>query len=327
MIDKEPKTLPQAIKIIVDRYGKNVLNDVRFVNIMSDVVSLDESLAVKNTFREIIKLGYGKKILSLVSAKGDNTLKMRVYAKDIADTQGYKEVFVQYILYSLAFSVGLCQEPYLKNVEKKPKPRQVRIQEESHKIINETISDKTNLYRIIVGFFVFAFLVGGIYLYQYIDSSDDREQYDQRIFSGNTFLSEGDYENAIERYKEAYNGYNALNSNSYKEAALFRMDDLVDKLMDEGVDNNKSLLQAYKVLQSEMQLNLEKDDYSKLQSKKEIIEDNINLRVKNGRNNLITIISANGGKLNEEGKELLNELLELSPDDYWLNFIKKKSNE
>lgn len=326
-MNKVTKSLPQGIKIIVDRYGKNVLNDVRFVNIMSDVVSLDESLAVKNTFREIIKLGYGKKILSLVSAKGDNTLKMRVYAKDIADTQGYKEVFVQYILYSLAFSVGLCQEPYLKNVEKNPKPRQETVQEESHQDTKVTISDKTNLYRILVGFFGFALLVGGIYLYQYIGSSDDREQYDQRIFSGNTFLSEGDYENAIESYKEAYNGYNALNSNSYKEAALFRMDDLVDKLMDEGADNNKSLLQAYKVLQSEMQLNLEKDEYSKLQLKKEKIENLISTRVSNGRNGLVTILSANGGKLNEEGKDLLNELLELSPEDYWLNFIKKKSYE
>jgi hypothetical protein len=47
----------------------------------------------------------------------------------------------------------------------------------------------------------------------------------------------------------------------------------------------------------------------------------------NGRQQLITVISANNGKLDERGKLLLNELLMLSPDDYWLNFIKKKSNE
>ena len=70
-MNKVTKSLPQGIKIIVDRYGMDVLNDVRLVNIMSDVVTLEDSLAVKNTFREIIKLGYGKKILSLLSAKGD----------------------------------------------------------------------------------------------------------------------------------------------------------------------------------------------------------------------------------------------------------------
>lgn len=30
------------------------------------------------------------------------------------------------------------------------------------------------------------------------------------------------------------------------------------------------------------------------------------------------------GKLNAEGKSLLKQLLKLSPDDYWLNFMKKK---
>ena len=38
---KEPKTLPEAIKIIVGIYGTKFLNDVRLVNIMNDIVSLD----------------------------------------------------------------------------------------------------------------------------------------------------------------------------------------------------------------------------------------------------------------------------------------------
>lgn len=324
---KISKTLPHAICIIVGKYGKNVLNDVQLVNIISDVVTLEESLAVKNTFREIIKLGYGKKILALVSAKGDINMKIRIYAKGIAETQGYKEVIVQYILYSLAYGVGLCQEPYLKNVESKPSLKQEATPDVSNNGESNSSVDKTNFYRVILGLFVLVILGGAFYLYKYIDSSGDREMYDQRVFSGNKFLAEGDYDKAIESYKEAYNGYNAINSDSYKEAALFRMDDIVDKLYNEGSDNNKSLLQAYKVLQSEMQLNLDKKDYSRLQSKKENIENLINGRVSNGRNSLITIVSANGGKLNDDGKLLLDDLLELSPDDYWLNFIKKKSYE
>lgn len=326
-MNKEPKTLPQAIRIIVDRYGNNVLNDVRLVNIMSDVVSLEDSLAVKNTFKEIVKLGYGKKILSLVSAKGDIKMKIRVYAKGIADTKGYNEVIVQYVLYSLSYGVGLCNEPYLKNTDASSSPVVDRPPQKLHEEISEQNVDRSHFYKIIVGLFSFFIFVGCAYLYQYYDSSADREQYEQRVTLGNNFLSKGDYDKAIECYKEAYNGYNALNSGRYKEAALMRMDDLVDKLCNEGNDNNQSLLQAYKILQSEMQLNLEKEDLSRLQSKKENMEKLINIRVSNGRNSLISIISANKGKLDADGKVLLNDLLELSPNDYWLNFIKKKSYE
>ena len=80
-------------------------------------------------------------------------------------------------------------------------------------------------------------------------------------------------------------------------------------------------------MQSEMQLNLDKEDLSRLQSKKDNIEKLINTRVSNGRNSLISIVSANNGKLDADGKALLIDLLELSPNDYWLNFIKKKSYE
>ena len=76
-----------------------------------------------------------------------------------------------------------------------------------------------------------------------------------------------------------------------------------------------------------MQLNLDKEDLSRLQSKKDNIEKLINTRVSNGRNSLISIVSANNGKLDADGKALLIDLLELSPNDYWLNFIKKKSYE
>lgn len=132
-MNKVTKSLPQGIKIIVDRYGMDVLNDVRLVNIMSDVVTLEDSLAVKNTFREIIKLGYGKKILSLVSAKGDIRMKIRVYAKSIADTKGYNEVIVQYVLYSISYSVGLCKEPYLKNKDVSSSSVVDRVPQKLHK--------------------------------------------------------------------------------------------------------------------------------------------------------------------------------------------------
>ena len=319
---KKYQTLPQAIKTIVDKYGKDVLNDIQLVNIMSDVVDLEDSLAVKNTLRELIKLGYGKKILTLVSAKGDNVMKIRVYSKNIADTQGYKEVIVQYILYSLAYSVGICQAPHLKNVESKPK------QEVSSKIPYEETKNSvgiTNISKLILGIIGIILLWGGIYLYRYTVSSNDREQFKERIFSGNTFMDNGDYTQAVESYKDAYNGYNAMNSSSYKEEALEKIDALTDKLFREGQTNNNSLHQAQQLTKSAMQLKLEKNERAKLETKLEEIEKLITEKVDNGHQQLITNISTNKGELDENGKNKLAELLELSPNDYWLNLIKEKS--
>lgn len=46
--------------------------------------------------------------------------------------------------------------------------------------------------------------------------------------------------------------------------------------------------------------------------------------VENGLNNIIGNISNNNGKLDAKGRDVLNELLKINPNDYWLNFIKNK---
>ena len=121
-MNKEPKTLPQAIKIIVGIYGKNVVNDVQMVNIMNDVVALEDSNAVKTILRDCIKSGYGGKIL-LLSPKDDYRIKIQSFSKQLSDSHGYKEVIVQYILYSIAFGIGVCpNEPYLKNINTPKSP-------------------------------------------------------------------------------------------------------------------------------------------------------------------------------------------------------------
>ena len=147
------------------------------------------------------------------------------------------------------------------------------------------------------------------------------------VFTGNSFMSAGDYDNALVSYKEAYNGYNTMNNDSYKENALEKIEDLVEKLINDGETNNKSLVKANSALESALQLNLNDEDKERFKNKKADLENTIFGRLDNGRNTLITSISANNGKLDDVGKQLLNNLLELAPNDYWLNFIKKKSYE
>ena len=323
---KEPKTLPQAIKIIGGIYGKDVVKDVQMVNIMTDVVSLEDPMAVKCILRDVIKMGYGGKILAINPPKEDFRLKVKAFSKDISDTVGYKEVIVQYILYSIAFGIGICpQEPYLKNLDV-PKRKKV-VQTPNDDDREEIVEDKKVSYKAIAAC-IFALLLGFIiWGFSYWKSSADREQFENRVFTGNSFMSSGDYDNAVKSYKEAFNGYNAMNSDSYKENALERIEDLVDKLIKDGETNNKSLVQANSALESALQLNLNDKDKERLKNKKEDLGNTISVRIDNGRNTLITSLSANNGKLDDSGKQLLDNLLELAPNDYWLNFIKKKSYE
>ena len=290
------------------------------VNILNDVVSLEDPNAVKTILRDVVKMGYGEKMLAINAPKENYHLKVKAYSKDISDSLGYKNVIVQYILYSIAFGIGICpQEPYVKNQDN-PTPPQ-KTEEDTIEI-----EEKKPPYKAIIVLAVIA-VIGGFYGFNYWASSSDREQFENKVFSGNSFMSSGNYEQAVESYKEAYNGYNAMNRSSYQKDALEKIDAVVDKLIKEGETNNKSLAQACKVIESELQLTLSDADKERLTTKKIDLENKITKRTDNGRNTLITILSANKGKLDENGLQLLNDLLELSPNDYWLNFIKKKSYE
>jgi hypothetical protein len=87
------------------------------------------------------------------------------------------------------------------------------------------------------------------------------------------------------------------------------------------------LLLASKIVESELELDLDPSDERRLKDKTEELKLKIIERIDNGRNTLIMNLSANNGNLDKSGRKLLDELLLLSPNDYWLNFIKKKDNE
>lgn len=325
---KETKSLPEAIKLVVDKHGKIVIGDILFMNIISDLVDLEDDVAVKAILKDILSMGYGKKLLVINHEQENFHIKIKAYAKEISSSRGYKDIIVQYVLYSIAYGLGwINQMPRIKpvfapkerlelNSPKTPRIEKTSVQIQKRKIPFWTIA----LIAIIP-------IVGVAYAFSYMAASTDREQFSERIFSGDSFMYSGEYENAVEKYKEAYNGYNALNSDAFKEDALKSMDALNNKIIDEGKTDNKKLLEASNVIKSELQLNLDRKDKDVLLKELDEVETLMQEKTVNGRQQLITSISANNGKLDERGKILLNELLMLSPDDYWLNFIKKKSNE
>lgn len=167
-------------------------------------------------------------------------------------------------------------------------------------------------------------LIGGAYGTSYVSSLGDIEAFNKTVQKGDSFMSSGLYDQALVSYSEAYTNYDAFNSSSYKEDAFQKMEKVTDKLIEKGKTDNPSLLQAKEAIQGQLQLTTSSSEQSRLQEKLNVVEAEIVSRVDNGKNTLILNVSANSGKLNEDGKKLLDELLELSPNDYWLKFIKNK---
>ena len=159
----------------------------------------------------------------------------------------------------------------------------------------------------------------------YISASSDRKTFASHIQKGDALLQKGNYEQAVSHYKNAYTDYNAFRSVSYKRNALDKINNAADMLTNSG--SNAALRQSYKLLQSSMQLNLSPAERLSVQDKIKSLQTEIDSRLDKGRNTLALNISANNGKLNKDGEQLLEDLLKLSPEDYWLNFIKKKNNE
>lgn len=316
--------------MVVDKKGKIVVGDILMVNIISDIVDLEDGVAVKTILKDVIYKGYGKKMLLVNHEQEDIHLKIKSFAKEISSRYGYKDVIVQYVLYSLAYGIGWIDKiPYIRNNSAPQEKLVIKNTDAkpSHIVapVEQTTKKKIPLWFIVL--IAIIPIVSVAYMFSYMAASADREQFKERIFSGDSFMYNGEYGNAVEKYKEAYQGYNALNSDGYKEDALESMEALNQKLIEEGKTNNKSLLEASNVIKSELRLSLEKRDKEKLQKELEEVETLVEEKTLNGRQQLVTNISANKGRLDESGKILLEELLLLSPEDYWLNFIKKKSHE
>lgn len=169
-----------------------------------------------------------------------------------------------------------------------------------------------------------AVLIGGGFGTSYIAAGPDREQFNKAINEGDKLYAQSNYLMAITSYKDAYTNYDAFNEGSYKTAAFSKISDATDKLLAESESNPEKLVEAQVALKTEQTMDLSESDKASVEQKLNQVTTKINSTVDNGKNSLLLNISSNGGKLNAEGKTLLKQLLKLQPDDYWLNFMKKK---
>lgn len=166
----------------------------------------------------------------------------------------------------------------------------------------------------------------------YIASSNELKEYDSFMTIGNEAIANGNYEDAVQAFESAsceYEGSfakrskikNAKTKQLMAITPIFNNTIAIAKEMSSAgkfADAKEALkeLENYP-LSNEMKLSLDNE--------RNILEEEINKAISDGKNTMLMIISTKGRKLDAKTMETLSELLKVAPEDYWLNFVLNKS--
>lgn len=178
-----------------------------------------------------------------------------------------------------------------------------------------------------------ALIIGGGNLISYTSSSEARATYEATMTSGNTEMSNGNYAAAITLFQKAENEYDAsYSSSTYKKEAHSKAAEASDKVIAEWVNQVTPLIKEDRPVKAKLitmalptNLVLEgrsEDTYKNITQQ---IDNSFSARTSAIVDHLLNEIYTNNGKLSESSKQELDEMIEVIPDNYWLNFIKEKS--
>lgn len=178
-----------------------------------------------------------------------------------------------------------------------------------------------------------ALIIGGGNLISYTSSSEARATYEATMTSGNTAMSKGNYAAAITLFQKAENEYDAsYSSSTYKKDAHSKAAEASDKVIGEWVNQVTPLIQANRPAKAKLitmalpaNLVLEGSSEDTYKNITQQIDNSLSARTSAIVDQLLNEIYANNGKLSESSRQELNEMIEVIPDNYWLNFIKEKS--
>lgn len=165
-------------------------------------------------------------------------------------------------------------------------------------------------------------IISGI---SYTSSSESIAAFEQAITSGEQYATKGDYSTALKMFNDAKSSYNASFIPSYfKGIADNHITENINRLTEECYDLlSKKKYTSVKNLINSVPGNLLSENKTRSE-KIERIQLDLNKAIENGLDHMIQNISKNNGHLDESSKEELKELLNVNPNDYWLNFIQKK---
>lgn len=165
----------------------------------------------------------------------------------------------------------------------------------------------------------------------YLLSKDEIEQYKSTLLQAENYIEEQSYIKAIETFKLAQTQYNgSFNTEGYKKDALLKKENACKLLFEQKSMLAQEHFSQGEYLQSKKDLDSVKvymitptlqTNYAREYEK---LNQQIESAIEKDKNTIILNIATNNGKLNASGKKLLKQLLEISPEDYWLNIIQKK---
>jgi len=98
------------IKSTVNQYGKKIVADKNFLNFVIDLCPNSLTKSTKNILSEIVKQGYGEKLLNLDHReKAEKALQVKSYISELS-SYGLQHEIVEYVFNSLCFALGWTEE-------------------------------------------------------------------------------------------------------------------------------------------------------------------------------------------------------------------------
>ena len=103
--------LNKALEDIFKEYGIEMLHKEVLVNYLADYHAF-EIKPTKIVLKHLLKLGYGEKIYMLNETDApDKLLKIKSYASELVQNQGFQEIHVNYVFNSICYALGWIQAP------------------------------------------------------------------------------------------------------------------------------------------------------------------------------------------------------------------------
>lgn len=176
-------------------------------------------------------------------------------------------------------------------------------------------------------------LIGGWLSIAYMSSADARAIYATTIASANAEYAKGNYVVALGLFQKAENEYNAsFFASSYKKEAHNRAIDATKQIIISWESKVRELLRSKRAAQAKsltlaLPANLvlvgSSEETFKYLSKQ--IDNDLEIRASELVDELLNDLYIRRGTLSESSKQKLDEMIRVVPDNYWLNFIKKKA--
>lgn len=165
----------------------------------------------------------------------------------------------------------------------------------------------------------------------FLSSKSAIDEYNVLIARADSLSHSGNDKAALIYYQKAKTGYSgSFQKTKYIEQAEAAAIETGNKIVSVELPIYSSLLNAGKYYDAKVKLDSLTALPSSYQTSQRLIstrselEESISLAIQTGKLTLTHNIESHKGRLDQNGKNMLIELLKVAPEDYWLNFIKQK---